>query len=996
MSNCWSILCGRHSLASRFFHTVLFLTILALSTAAGLGGTKGKNGDHLWTQVDESTATIRGPRSIAPENYLVYRVNSAELKRILASAPLEFTAAARARQIIFEVPTPDGRLERFWLEESPVLAPSVAAQFPTWKTFSGQGIDDPTATARFDINISGFHGYVSGINGTYLIDPYSSNDRNHYIAYYKGSVTATDPFSCGVDGSSIDAPYPVSGRAPEYSNGENLRTLRIAFSATKEYTTFHGNSTTTAFAAITTTVNRMILIYRRELAVTFTIVSNLTTVFSVGNDGGFPDASNPNVADLSVTRNQIVLDGAYGDANYDIGHALSRTGNPNGLALSPSLCSTGSKAQGFTGAPVPQGDGYDVDYVAHEIGHQFGMSHTFNNNVDGSCTTRSANSAYEPASGVTIMGYGGICAPRNLSANSIDVFHARSLEQSLAEMGTNPPSPGGTCGTTAATANVPPVPNAGANFTIPRLTPFTLTGSATDATNNGLTYSWEEYDLGNPTGSTSDPDTDANGARPIFRSYNPSTSPSRTFPSMTYILNNANNPPATYTTMLPNAPTSGSTNGYNCAAGENCITGESLPSIARTMNFRLTVRDNFAAGGGVADATMQVTVAATGPFRVTSPNTNVTYAGNSTQTVTWDVGGSSGAPVNAANVKISFSSDGGSTFPNVLLANTANDGSETVTIPNVATTTARIKVEAVGNIFFDISDVNFTTTASAAPVRSRADFDGDGRTDLSVFRPAEGNWYLNRSTAGLSTQHFGSTGDVPVPGDFDNDGKTDLAVFRPANDPLEVDFYVLQSATSTFTSASWGLPADIPQTGDYDGDGRTDYAVYRPSNNFWYVLKSTGGFLADQFGTAGDIPIAMDYEGDAKTNYAVFRPNEGVWYIAKPTGVPAQNFDAIPFGTAGDLPVAADYDNDNKDDVAVFRPGTGIWYVLRSTNGGVTSTPFGQTGDIPVPGDYDGDGADDVAVFRDGSWHLNRSTAGLVQSQFGVATDIPIPAKYLP
>lgn len=980
---------------SRLIYTLLFLATICLSTAVSFGNTRNKDGDRIWMPVDESTEAIRGQRPVTPEQYRVFSVNMSELKRILASAPLEFTDEARARQIIFEIPTPDGRMERFRLEESPALAASVAAQFPTWKTFSGQGIDDPTATARFDININGFHGYVSGINGTYLVDPYVRDDGKHYIVYYKGDLTSGEPFSCSVDGSSIE-PGLGSGRVPEYSNGENLRTLRIAFSATKEYTTFHGNNTTTAFAAITTTLNRMILIYRRELAVTFTLVSNLTTVFSVGNDGGFPDASNPNVADLSVTRNQVVLDTAYGDANYDIGHVLSRTGNPNGLAASPSICSTGNKAQGFTGAPTPQGDGFDVDYVAHEIGHQFGMSHTFNNNIDGSCNTRSANSAYEPASGVTIMGYGGICAPRNLSANSIDVFHARSLEQSLAEMATNPPSPGGTCGTTAAIANVPPVPNAGANFTIPRLTPFTLTGSATDATNNGLTYSWEEYDLGNPTGSTGDPDTDANGARPIFRSYNPSTSPSRTFPSLTYILNNANNPPATYTAMLPNAPTSGSTNGYNCAAGENCITGESLPSIARTMNFRLTVRDNFAAGGGVADATMQVTVAATGPFSVTSPNTNVTYAGNSAQTITWDVAGSAGAPVNATNVKISFSSDGGTTFPSVLLASTANDGTETVTIPNVASTTARIKVEAVGNIFFDMSDVNFTTTASAAPVRSRADFDGDGRTDLSVFRPSEGNWYLNRSTAGFSAQHFGVTGDVPVPGDFDNDGKTDLAVFRPATDPLEVDFYVLQSATSTFTSASWGLPGDIPQTGDYDGDSKTDYAVYRPSNSFWYVLKSTGGFQADQFGTTGDLPMTMDFEGDAKANYAVFRPSEGMWYIAKPTGVPAQNFDAIPFGLTGDLPVPADYDNDNKDDVAVFRPGTGIWYVLRSTNGAVTSTPFGSTGDIPVPGDYDGDGADDIAVFRDGTWHLNRSTAGLVQSPFGLATDVPIPAKYLP
>ncbi len=290
-----------HLAVSHSIHIILFLAILCLSVMVAVANTKTKD-VGIWVQVDEGSSTLRGEPSITPEKQLVYRVNMSALNRILASAPLEFSDAARSKQIILEIPTPDGRMERFRLEESPMLAPNVAAQFPTWKTFSGQGIDDPTATARFDININGFHGYVSGIKGTYLVDPYSKEDRNHYIVYYKGDLTPTDPFSCSVDGSEIDGSTLGSGRAPEYSNGENLRTMRIAVSATKEYTTFNGNNTTTAFASITTTVNRMILIYRRDLAVTFTLVSNLSTVFSVGNDGGFPDASNPMVADLSLAR----------------------------------------------------------------------------------------------------------------------------------------------------------------------------------------------------------------------------------------------------------------------------------------------------------------------------------------------------------------------------------------------------------------------------------------------------------------------------------------------------------------------------------------------------------------------------------------------------------------------------------------------------------------------------------------------------------------------
>lgn len=741
------------SIVKLFAFTVVAVLVSAAATAAvqaqnkNVGSGPGRSG--TWQKVDGNTLIAKGRRLIVPDKYLVFRVDQNALKDILATAPLEFTSETRDEPIIFELPMPNGRSERFRIEESPMLAPDVAAQFPTWKTFSGQGIDDPTATARFDINANGFHGYVSGPNGTYLVSPYSEFDRDNYVVYYKGDLTAGGAFACRFNGGTakgaeLENAFDDMPMLDLFSNGANLRTLRLAVSATKEYTNFYTGNTTTAFAAIQTTVNRMILIYRRDLAVTFTLVSDTRTVFTDAANGGFPPAADANVATLSLDRNQIVLDSTYGDANYDIGHSLSRTANPNGLASSPSICATGSKAQGFTGSNTPQGDGYDVDYVAHEIGHQFGMSHTFNNNTDGSCSTREPTSAFEPASGVTIMGYGGICAPRNLSANSIEFFHARSLEQSLAEMANQPPPPGGSCGTTLVSGNAPPMVNAGTNFTIPKLTPFTLTGSAVDATNNGLTYSWEEYDLGNPTSSTGDTDTDASGARPVFRSYNPSNVASRTFPSLTYILNNANTPPATYTTLLPTAPTSGSTNGYNCAASETCITGESLPSIARAMNFRLTVRDNFSGGGGVADSTMQVTVVNTpGPFQVTTQNSlaglvpNAPWQANTAQTVTWDVAGTNAAPINTTNVNILLSTDGGITFPITLIAATPNDGTESITVPNNPTSTARIKVEAVGNIFFDISNANFTiTTASAAGVEVSGRVttrDGRGLRNAVVF-----------------------------------------------------------------------------------------------------------------------------------------------------------------------------------------------------------------------------------------------------------------------
>jgi hypothetical protein len=283
----------------------------------------------------------------------------------------------------------------------------------------------------------------------------------------------------------------------------------------------------------------------------------------------------------------------------------------------------------------------------------------------------------------------------------------------------------------------------------------------------------------------------------------------------------------------------------------------------------------------------------------------------------------------------------------------------------------------------------------APTVRSRADFDGDGKTDLSVFRPAEGNWYLNRSMAGFAVINWGTSTDTLIPGDFDNDGKADTAIFRPSADPAASDFYILNSNGFTVTGVSWGTTGDVAVVSDYDADGKADPAVFRPSSNTWYVLKSTGGFTADTFGQAGDVPMAMDTNADGKAQIAVFRSSNNTWYIARPTGVPATNFDAIPFGATGDHLVPADYDGDSKDDVAVYRPSNGTWYVLKSS-GGTSTTAFGISTDVPVPGDYDGDGSDDLAVYRNGTWYVLRTTSGLLIQPFGVASDIPIPARYIP
>jgi subtilisin-like proprotein convertase family protein len=342
------------------------------------------------------------------------------------------------------------------------------------------------------------------------------------------------------------------------------------------------------------------------------------------------------------------------------------------------------------------------------------------------------------------------------------------------------------------------------------------------------------------------------------------------------------------------------------------------------------------------------------------------------------------APAGAATFASVFGSDGAAMNGTWSLYGDDDAGSDPGRMDNGWTLT------------FEANDYACSVGPGGTP-ESRADFDGDGKTDLSVFRPSEGNWYLNGSTDGFSVLNWGLSDDTLVPGDYDNDGKADTAVYRPDANPANADYYVLNSNGFVFSGVSWGIPGDIAVNGDYDGDGKTDFAVFRPSSGVWYILNSIAGAnTVEPFGLTDDVPLAIDNDGDGRTNLAVFRPSNNTWYIAKPTGTPATNFDAYPFGTTGDLPVQADYDGDDKEDVAMFRPSNGTWYIRQSSNGMTSIKPFGQDGDIPVPGDYDGDGTDDVGVYRNGTWYVDRSTDGLLFENFGLSTDIPIPAKYLP
>ena len=278
-------------------------------------------------------------------------------------------------------------------------------------------------------------------------------------------------------------------------------------------------------------------------------------------------------------------------------------------------------------------------------------------------------------------------------------------------------------------------------------------------------------------------------------------------------------------------------------------------------------------------------------------------------------------------------------------------------------------------------------TQNLASARRRFDFDGDGKSDVSVFRPTAGTWYIsNSSNNSFSALQLGSASDRIAPADFDGDGKTDVAVFRDGF------WYRLNSFNNQFVTVQFGSPGDIPVPGDFDGDGKADTAVFRPSNGTWYTLNSSNyQFAANQFGMSGDLPQIADFDGDGKSDIAVFRSSSGVWYALLSAN---SAFFAVNFGTSADIPTPADFDGDGKTDVSVFRPSQGTWYRTNSSNNSFFAQQFGAAGDIPVAADYDGDGNADPAVFRQGIWYMLRTTAGFASQQFGTSSDIAVPSAF--
>ena len=638
----------------------LFMTIALFVSTAMNGQTK------IWSDVSE-TESLRnsGERLIVPEAYRAISAQRNDLRRLLSTASSNRDAS---KLPIIELPMPDGSNQAFYFYEASIMHPDLAAQFPEIQSYAGYAVDQSSTYIRFDWTVNGFHAMVlSNETPAIFIDPYFKNRQDLYVCYNKSDYGMKDwhrAFTCGLEGNS--ALSNATGMSENRRGGDcQLRKYRLALACTGEYATFHAGGVSGVMSEMNTAMTRVNGIYEREVGVTMEIISNNTALiyFNAGTDPYTNGAGG-----TMLGENQSNIDMVIGSANYDIGHVFSTGGG--GIAALNSPCNNNRKARGVTGLGSPVGDPFYVDYVSHEMGHQFGANHSYNNSCSGN---RNSSTAMEPGSGSTIMSYAGICSP-NVQNFANDYFNAISLVEIYDNI-TN--GVGSSCYQLVANGNNKPTAMAvGSNYDVPVRTPFELTGVGIDIDGDDLTYCWEQMD---PEISTQPPAASSSDG-PNFRTFNPSADSIRTFPNLASILMN----------QTPE--------------------WEVLPAVSRGMNFRLTVRDNHPNLGCTDEDDLSLQFHAdAGPFIVTYPPAInvVTWLVGDFETIEWNVANTNLAPVSCSSVDIYLSDNGGQSFDYILAENVANDGEYQITVPNVVGNNMRVKIKGNDNVFFDISNRNF-------------------------------------------------------------------------------------------------------------------------------------------------------------------------------------------------------------------------------------------------------------------------------------------------
>ena len=930
--------------------------------------------ESLWKATENSkTSEIKSnKRAISRPN--LFKLDLVSLKKIAEKAPNQNSTKVKS-SVILSFPDSEGNMQNFSIFKTSNFSPELAAKFPEISSYYGESIDGKASKIYFSISPLGLYTIQLRLGKeAVFIESYDKKNTT-YIAYKKSDKTSkeegfkcdTKHYNSAVNGLSIARVYSADDGL--------LRKYRLALSCTAEYTQHFGGTKAQALAAMNNTMTRVNAVFMNDFAIKMELIPEEDNIiFTNASTDPYSDADTGSAGDWNAELMDVLHGSTYGigDGKFDIGHLFGASGGGGSAGCIGCVCSNditidqygpvAYKGSGYTSPAdaIPSGDNFDIDYVAHEIGHQFGANHTFTRSSDPDYSYEGTGVQVEPGSGSTIMGYAGITS-MDVQPHSDPYFHAVSIQQITEYI----KSTNGNCSVNTNTNNSTPIANAGLDYIIPKSTPYQLTGSGNDIDNDVLSYNWEQID--NQNNSTAPNSTKTSGVN--FRSYIPTSTPTRYFPKMSSILAGA-------------TTTSGSE-----------LTVEALSSVNRTLNFRLTVRDNKANGAANAYDDMKVTVNSTyGPFTVTSQSTTgISYPQGSSQTVTWSVASTSTL---SANVDILISTDAGNSWT-TLLADTPNDGTQSVTLPNILSTTCRFMVKASSSIFFNVNTKNFAISAPDTTPPTAPTLSASGTTSVSTvlaFTGATDNvgitaYDIYKDGALLTTvtaSPFTVTGLTPsttynfVVKAKDGSGNVSIdsnsvSVTTQAPDTIAPTAPTLSAAgtTNNSTTLSW--------IGATDNVGVTAYEIYKDGALLTTVTASPYTVTGLTASTTYEFTIKAK---DAAGNTSISSNSVNVTTSAMPAfselyiseyyeGLSNNKFIEIsnPTGAAISL---------SNYSIKKQANGSGAWgnqlnltgtiaanstLVLRNSNSTLTSCSFSSQSVTNAPLDFNGN--DPIALFKD-------------------------------
>jgi len=807
-----------------------------------------------WSVVSQEQAArmgdVKNDFADAKQGITFVTLNTSELKAVLATAPQRWSGA---QGIVVSIPNVTGSTERFRIFEASNFSPELQAQFPDIRSYAGSGIDDPTAHLRISFAPNGIQSMVLRANRqSEFIEPYTGNHAV-YAVFNSADKRANGalPFTCTTKEDHSLERKAASAAKSALSDDQKFRTLRLALSCTGEYGQFHGGTVAGALTAMNATMTRVNGVYEIDLALNLILIANESAIiYTNPSTDPYSPASNIDAWNNELQAN---LTAVIGSPNYDIGHLFGASGGGGDAGCIGCVCSTG-KGSGITSPSnnSPQGDTFDIDFVAHEMGHQLGAFHTFTHNYEGN------GSQTEPGSGTTIMAYAGVTVNYDVQQHSDDYFTYTSIRDIQDNLATK------SCPVVIDLTNPAFTINAGPNYTIPKGTAFKLTATGAGANPANITYAWEQNDLS--TNSTSGANSLAipnKSSGPLFRSFPPTSSTVRYFPK--------------FRSVLDNELESDWESVYNA-------------NSSRTLHFMLTGRDNLAGGGQTNSDEVSVIVRSTsGPFVVTSQASDVApWAVGSTQTITWDVANTTANNINTSQVNILLSIDGGETFPITLAAATANDGSEDIVVPAGSEgLNCRILVEAVGNIFYAVNAAEFLIGFSL-------------ETTCQTYTNSTG-FSIPDNVGTYTTQNLSITdaptniNDINVTVNATHPYVGNLTISVQGQNNQIITLWSQQCTTNdninvTFSDGAPAVTCASPTTGTYKAVGTINSLISPTSNNGTWRLRArdtaagnVGSITSWSVELCGQtaVPLPLGVDNFGLSNFVVYpNPNNGSFTVS--------------------------------------------------------------------------------------------------------------------